>query len=190
MSIITQNTKNLDFEECSEIINRIMDIIKENNVHYKWVNGTLTLYPDNYHNTLETSRYFNILYISNYDNFYQDYDEQADTFDIDFQVYFNTELVFINIVNQIKNNILENENWFDVRDSFVIVQETRTKHEEKNIYISSLTFSELKSIKKYLKNTIKHFEKMNYDSNNLQIMKNELQSIKKMLKSGNITPVS
>ena len=64
------------------------------------------------------------------------------------------------------------------------------KNEEKNIYISSLTFSELKSIKKYLKNTIKHFEKMNYDSNNLQIMKNELQSIKKMLKSGNITPVS
>lgn len=174
---LQENMSFLDYDEVVDSMEQIEELLKNNDISFKWVEGTLTVYPDNYHNKIETSRYINILYVHNFDNLEPD---TCSTFEIDFQIEFTDieELIFT--LKEIKNNTFLSDEWTDTSDTFKRIIEDRKKEDRKKDYLNSLEIIEIDKNIKHLNKSIKHLIKVNCDNQTINVLKDRIQQLKEL----------
>jgi len=177
-----KNMTSLDYDETIEVMENLDKLLKDLKVDFKWVEGTLSVYPDNYLNTEETSWYINLLYVHNYDNL--DPDNYHHNFNIEFNVDFTSGEELKTVLLNIKNNTFKDtyEEKYDCVDLFHSIQKNREKEKEKHTYLDSLSEEESKKIKKHLKKTIEFLKSMNTSEQLVFQLENQLDYFKQEMK--------
>ena len=136
----------LNEDEYYEVIETIHSLMKDFNLRHKWVNDSLMVYPDNYADTLETSKYTNLL-STNRDSINFD-DNHSDLF-INFSFNFNNLNELKSIITLIKNATIENSiDWVE-SDLFHIRENTK-----KQDLVDTFTEKELSKMVKSLKKSL------------------------------------
>jgi len=177
---LTPNMRFLNYDDVQDTMVTIENILKELNVDFKWVEGSLSLYPDNYLNTFETSKHLTLLYIHNWENF--DPDDEYSTFEIEFQLHFKDITDLKNQLRLIKNGTLESNEWNDVSSMFLHLEENRKKEQVKKDFLSSLTFEDINKNIKHIKKTIKFLENTQSNDNLINNLKYEIQKLRELKK--------
>ena len=181
MKPLTQKIPHLDYEETTVSLKEIEKLLIKHTVSFKWVDKNLIIYPDNYLDTLDTSRFLNLLQVSNFDEFYESNDNEFEIFTISFEIDFKDEKNLVKHLISIKNNTFNDGfHWINASDIFFRRQENKKEQEQKNEYLNGLSLDDIQRVKKNLKKSIKHLDKMNCPNQQIQPLINQLEYLKSL----------